>query len=290
MWFTLACRRNLSYSWAAFGPIQAAAAGAGWGAKGTAAAKSGILAAWLWPILGILAGFAAQWVMLGGGPGGRERRSRRIGIIAAWIVVLVFSIGGQQVVRSLGQRWAWNDRTFFSAMAWFFWFYAMVIATWAAAMYRRTQAICQKSAAEGEIPDPASAPMKPGTRLWAVLGTNLMLFSSVISLAWWAHDRLTTGTTVGVMLALSAWQFFFFRSRTGTAAGLSYIAQLASSCGVMLVIFSLRIDAWAASWYGIGVAEVHEQLPTRMVPLLTLALAAWVAVLLGLTRPKPGIH
>jgi hypothetical protein len=267
-----------------------ATVGASLGAKGTAAAKSGLLAAWLWPLLGIFAGFAAQWVMLGGGPSGRERRARRIGIIAAWIVVLVFSFGGQQVVRLLGHRWGWNDRTFFSAMAWFFWFYAMVITTWSIAMYRRTQAICQKSAAAGEIPCPATAPMKPGTRMLAVLGTNFMLLSWIIPLAWWAHDRMTAGMTVGVILALSVWHFFFFRSKMGTAAGLTYIAQLASSCAVMLAILNLRFDAWAASWYGVGIGEIHELLPTRMVPLLTLVLVLWAGLLLALTRPRSGVR
>lgn len=267
-----------------------ATAGVGLGAKGTAAAKSGLLAAWLWPLLGILAGFAAQWVILGGGPSGRERRTRRIGIIAAWIVVLAFSIGGQQIVRSLGRRWAWNDRTLFSAMAWFFWFYAMVITTWTIAMYRRIQALCQQSAAPGGIPCPAAAPMKPGIRMLAVLGTNLMLFSWIIALAWGAYDRTTAGLTVGVMLALSIWHFFLPRGRTGAAAGLAYIAQLASSCAVMLAIFSLRFAAWAAIWYGVDVAGIHSLLPTRMVPLLTLVLAIWAGVLLALTRPRSGVR
>jgi RNA polymerase sigma factor (sigma-70 family) len=268
----------------------ATAAGAGLGAKGAAAAKSGLLAAWLWPFLGIFAGFAAQWAMLGGGPRGRERRSRRIGIIAAWIIVLAFSIGGQQVVRVLGQRWGWNDRTFFSAMAWFWWFYAMVITTWAIAMYRRTQAMGQKSAAAGETPCPATAPMKPGTRMLAMLGTNFMLLSWIIALAWGAHDRMTAGLTVGVILALSVWHFFLSRGKTGTAAGLTYIAQLASSCVVMLAIFNLRFDAWAACWYGVDTAEIHGLLPMRMIPLLTLALASWAGVLLVLTRPRSGVR
>lgn len=267
-----------------------ATVGAGLGAKGTAAAKSGLLAAWLWPLLGIVAGFAAQWVMLGGGPSGRERRNRRIGIIAAWIIVLIFSFGGQQVVRLLGQRWGWNDRTFFSAMAWFFWFYAMVITTWAIAMYRRTQAMWQKSAAAGEIPCPAPTPMKAGTRLLAVLGTNFMLLLWIILLAWWAHDRTTAGLTVGVMLALSVWHFFHSRGRTGAAVGLAYIEQLASSCAAMLAIFNLRFDAWAASWYGVDLAGIHSLLPTRMVPLLTLVLAIWAGVLLALTRPRSGVR
>jgi hypothetical protein len=132
--------------------------------------------------------------------------------------------------------------------------------------------------------------MKPGIRMLAVLGTNLMLFSWIIALAWGAHDRTTAGLTVGVMLALSIWHFFLPRGRTGAAAGLAYIAQLASSCAVMLAIFSLRFDAWAATWYGVDVAGIHNLLPTRMVPLLTLVLAIWAGVLLALTRPKSSVR
>ena len=267
-----------------------ATAGVSLGAKGSAAAKSGLLAAWLLPLAGIVAGFAAQWVLLGGGSSSRERRTRRFGIIAAWIIVLAFSVGGQLIVRWLGQRWGWNDRTFFSAMAWFWWFYAMAITTWTIAMYRYNQAICRKSAATGEIPCPAAAPMKQGTRMLAMLGTNLMLFSAIIALAWGAHDRMTAGMTVGVMLALSVWHFFLHRGRTGIPAAVTYIAQLASSCAVMLAIFNLRFAVWAACWYGVGTAELRRLLPTQMVPMLTLALAAWAGVLLVLTRPKAGVR
>jgi hypothetical protein len=264
-----------------------AIAGVGLGAKGTAAAKSGLLAAWLWPFLGIFAGFAAQWVMFGGGSGGRERRFKRIGLIVAWVSVLSFSIGGQLAVRWFGQRWGWNDRTFFSAMTWFWWFYAMVITTWTVAVYRYNRAMGQAATAAGERPLPAPAPMKPGTRMLVALGTNLMLFSAVILLAWGTHDRMTAWIIVGIMLALSIWHFFLSRGKTGSAAVVTYIAQLASSCAVMLAIFNLRFDAWAACWYGVGAAELHRLLPTQMVPMLTLALAAWAGVLLVLTRPKP---
>ena len=54
----------------------------------------------------------------------------------------------------------------------------------------------------------------------------------------------------------------------------------------MLAIFVLRFDVWAASWYGVSTADLHRQLPTQMVPLLALALAAWAGVLLALTKPK----
>ena len=267
-----------------------ATAGAGLGAKGTAVAKSGLLAAWLWPLLGIFAGFAAQWAMFSGGPNERARRSNRIGLVVAWVSVLAFSVGGQQIVRSLGQHYSWSDRTFFSAMAWFWLFYAMVITTWIVAVYRYTRALDRTATAAGETSPSSGAPLKPGPRILAMLGTNLMLFSAVISLAWWAHDRTTAGIIVGIMLAMSLWHFFLFRGKTGSAAVAAYIAQLASSCAVMLVIFNLRFDAWAATWYGVDVAGIHSLLPTRMVPLLTLVLVIWVGVLLALTRPKSSVR
>ena len=99
-----------------------------------------------------------------------------------------------------------------------------------------------------------------------------------------------SGIIVGIMLAMSLWHFFLFRGKTGSAAVAAYIAQLASSCAVMLVIFNLRFDAWAATWYGVDVAGIHSLLPTRMVPLLTLVLVIWVGVLLALTRPKSSVR
>ncbi|HZL44750.1 MAG TPA: hypothetical protein VFC28_00860, partial [Opitutaceae bacterium] len=267
-----------------------AAGGASLGAKGAAAAKSGLLAAWLWPFLGIFAGFAAQWAMFSGGPNERARRSNRIGLIVAWISVLAFSIGGQLVVRLLGQHWGWSDRTFFSAMAWFWWFYAMVITTWIIRIYRRTQAVPQPDTKAGQPPLPALSPMKPGTRMLAMMGTNLMLFWCVILLAWWAHDRVAAGIIVGIMLMLSLCHFYFSKGKTGVAAALNYTAQLASTCAVMLAIFNLRFDIWAATWYGVSTAELHRLLPTGMIPLLTLVLVIWAGVLLALTRPKPSVR
>jgi RNA polymerase sigma factor (sigma-70 family) len=263
-----------------------AGAGVSLGAKGTAAAKSGLLAAWFLPAFGILAGFAVQWTMFGSGRSGRVRRNRRIGIIVAWVSVLTFSIGGQLGMRWLGQRWGWNERAFFSAMTWFWWFYATVIATWTVGAYRFAQAIRQPDAAAGNEQTPAAAPMKPVMRMFAALGTNLMLFSGVIALAWGAHDRIAAAVIVGVMLALSVWHFFLLGGKTGKSPELVYIPQLASSCAAMLAIVNLRFDTWAACWYSVSVAELHLLVPLWMVPLLTAVLAVWAGVLLFLTRPR----
>jgi hypothetical protein len=267
-----------------------AGAGVSLGAKGAAAAKSGLLAAWFLPAFGILAGFAVQWTMFGSGRSGRERRNRRIGIIVAWVSVLTFSIGGQLGMRWLGQRWGWNDRTFFSAMTWFWWFYATVIATWTVWAYRFAQAIRQPEAAAGNVQTQTKAPMKPIMRMAAALGTNLMLLSAVIAIAWGAHDRIAAAVIVGVMLALSVWHFFLLGGKTGKSPELLYIPQLASSCAVMLAIFNLRFDTWAACWYSVSVAELHVLVPLWMVPLLTAVLAAWAGVLLFLTRSRSGVY
>jgi len=266
-----------------------ATAGAGFAAKGAAAAKSGLLASWLWPLVGILAGFAAQWTLFSGGPGDPARRSKRLGLVVAWVFVLAFSIGGQITLRSLGGYYGWSDRTFFSAVVWFWWFYAMVIATWTIAVYRHTQALERTAATAGEPPRRSGVPVKPCPLFLAALGTNLMLFSAVLLLAWGAHDRVTAAIIVGVILAMSLWHFTLFTGNTGAAA-LTYIAQLASACTAMLVVFNLRFATWAAVWYGVEIPELHRQLPTWLVPLLTSALAVWAGVLLVLTRPKSSVR
>jgi len=108
----------------------------------------------------------------------------------------------------------------------------------------------------------------------------------VIFLAWHAHDRLATAMTVGLMAALGVWNFFNLRGLTGLAVTRAYIGQLASCCAVMLAIFNLRFDVWAASWYGVSVAEIPRLFPAWMVPLLTLVLVVWSGISMALTKPK----
>jgi hypothetical protein len=194
-------------------------------------------------------------------------------------------------VRYLGQRWAWNDRMFFSAMAWFWWFFATVFTTWTIASYRLTQARRQLDTMPAGTPLlKAPAPMKPGPRMLAMLGTNLMVFSCVISLAWWARDRVAAGIIVGVMLMLSLCHYYFSKGKTGGAAAMNYTVQLASTCAVMLAIFNLRFATWAATWYGVSPTEIQSLVPTWMVPALTSVLFLWAGILLVLTRPKSGIR
>ena len=129
-----------------------------------------------------------------------------------------------------GGHLGWDDRRFFSTMAWFWWFYAMVITTWIVAVYRWNQRLRQPDKAAAETPCAPAAPMKPGMRVLTVIGTNLMLFWCIILLAWRANDRITAGISVGIMLALSGWHLVLSRRTAGMASLATYIVQLASGC------------------------------------------------------------
>src|ERR1017187_8240478 len=267
-------------------PLAAGPAAAGMGAKGSAAAKSGFLAVWVAPFIGILAGFAAQWMMIRAGTTGRERRAKTIELIIAWIFVVGFSVGGEQAMELLGHHFRWNDRTYFEAMAGFWWFFWMVVATWISIVFWRSQAGPQSGEASGEVLRPAVAPLPPGTRALVVAGTHLMLFWCPMFLAWRAQDRMTTGIIAGIMLTMGIWHFFHSRGKTGTAGARAYIGQIGLCAVVILAIFNLRFDVWLASGYGVSVAEIHRMFPMWIVPLLTLVLAIWTAAFLALTKPK----
>jgi hypothetical protein len=264
----------------------AASASIGLGAKGKAAAMSGLLSAWIVPLLGIAAGFASQWVLFQGGTDERGRRANRSPLIVAWVLVLSFCFGGQQIMRGLGKHFEWNDRTFFCAMSGFWLFYAMVIATWIIFVYRRVQAAPQQVLETGQGRARAASPMNPFTRMLVMIGTNLMVFTSVILLSWSSGDRITAGVVVAIMLSLSACHFLNFRGKTGSASVVTYIEQIASSCCVVLLIINLRFDVWAAARYGVTVAAIHRMLPIELVPLLTLVLVIWAAATLFLTRRR----
>ncbi len=242
----------------------AVAAGAGAGVKGTAAAKAGFLAAFATPFLGIFAGFAAQWMMVRGTTA-NERRTRKIELIVAWISVLVFAIGGQFGVRSLAAHYRWNDRLCFAAVAGFWWFYAMVMATWIIVVFRHVQAIVKLHRGAGAVGQKPPAPVPQGKRLAAIAGTHLMLFWAVIFMAWKAHDQLAAAIIAGIMVILAIWSFFDVRDQEGLAMGPAHIRQLAWCSAVMLAIFNLRFDVWVAAWYGIGVSEVSHAFPTGWI-------------------------
>jgi RNA polymerase sigma factor (sigma-70 family) len=256
----------------------AVTAGAGVAGKSAAAVKSSLLMACLLPFIGIFTGFGAQWLMFQGS----TARAARFRLVVTWIVVLTFAIGGQALVQFLGHHFAWSDPVFFAAMAGFWWFYAMTMATWIGPMYWHSRA----QAAAGAMAHPELKPMTTPTYAAVVTGTHIMMFWGVINLAWQEQDRLGALIIAGLMTALGVWNFFKFRGLTGKAMGPAYIFQLASCCAVMLAAFNLRFDTWIAHGYGISVAELHQRMPVWLIPVLTLVLVLWTVLMLVMTKPK----
>jgi hypothetical protein len=265
----------------------AATAGVGMGAKGTAAAKSGVLATWLAPFLGFFAGFAAQWMVIRATTPKHERRAKLLILTVIMICVLGSAVLGETSVRSLGRHFAWSDRTRFASVAGFWGFYTIVLATWIISIFRREMAMRLRSEEAVETPRQAVSPLTPCQSAFVVAGTHLMMFSWLISLTWRNHDRTMAVVIAGAMLVLGVWNFFQLRGKTGVAAARAAYGHMTLCCAAVAAVINLRLDVWAAAWYGVSVAEVHSLLPFWIVPLLTLALAAWIGAVLALTRAKP---
>ena len=115
------------------------------------------------------------------------------------------------------------------------------------------------------------------------------MFSWIIRLTWNAHDPLATGIAAGTMLVLAVWCFFQLRGKSAATVGLALGAHLNLFGLMILAILNLRADVWVAKAYGVTVAEAHKLQPIWIIPVLTLALIAWTAVIITLTKPKDGV-
>jgi RNA polymerase sigma factor (sigma-70 family) len=266
----------------------AVATGAGLGTKGTAAAKSGFLAAWLLPLsplLGIAAGVGAQCLIIRSTTTDRKARLKKIAqVIAFWVIYLGLAMCGVSTMQALGRHFDWSDRVRFVTRLGFWWVFIMVTTTW---MFRRAVIIRQSREAAGEIPPPVMMPMKPGTLALVVAGGHLMMFTWLIRLAWIHDDHMAAGIATGMMLVLGLCSFFKVRGGTGAAVEQTLGWHLSLDGLIILAILNLRADVWAASAYGVSVAEAQHLLPLWIVPLLTLALLAWwAALVITLTKPK----
>ena len=264
----------------------AAAAGVGAAAKGTAAAKSGFLGAWLAPLIGIVGGITAHWLVARAAPSAREYRFKKFAFTGFWIFVLAWCVAGQLGLRALSQHWEWSDRTFFVVMAGFWWLYAVIVATVCIVMYQRILSLRQQGEAAAESPRPAVSPLSPAARVVLVVGLYLACFWWLIDLAWEAHDPMWAGIITGLMVLLGAWNYFQRRARNGAAIIRATAGQLALVWGVILLILNLRLDVWEASLRGLDLATMHRLLPAWVIPLLTLTLVLWFGILLAVTKPK----
>lgn len=270
----------------------AATAGVGAGAKGTAVAKSGFLAAWLLPlapILGIAAGVGAQCLIARSTTTDRKDRLTQIAVIIAfWVVYLGLAAGGEFAMGALGRHFEWSDRVRFVTEIGFWWFFILVTITFLNVAVQWATAKRQERIAAGEIPPPPTTPLKPGTLALVVAGTYLM-FSWILRLTWIAHDPLATGIAAGTMLGLALWCFVQLRGKSAATVGPALGGHVNLFGLMILAILNLRADVWVAKAYGVTVAEAHKLQPLWIIPVLTLALIAWTAVVITLTKPKDGV-
>jgi len=254
---------------------QAASVGITVAGKGAAMAKGGALAvllATLAPILGIVLGVISQWFLIRATvPAGRVRRARTIELIAIWTCVIGVSWGGEAAMRTAGQHYAWSDRALFYALCAFWWLYIVGLVTWFMALFSRERAKRAQREAAGEV-----VRIAPGLRAGMAAGLHLAMFLWVITLAWHARDLTGVALTTVIMVALAVWNYFKLRGLAGmTAAAVN--GEHYGLCGVAIVaILNFRMDVWMSGRYHVSVAEIHRMFPLWLVPVLSVALFAWI--------------
>ena len=270
---------------AALPAASAAAVGVGAAGKGTAMAKTGLLGIWLAPLIGILGGIFAHWLIVRAAPTAAERRIKKLAFVSLWGFVLAWCWPLQLAVRALGKHFQWEDTTFYAVMAAYWWFYAAICVALTVVMFRRFLAIRRHSEESGEISRSAMKPMNPGTRAVVAAGVNLAFFSWLIYVAWRANDPVWAAIITVTMVVLGGWYFFHTGGRTGTEAMRVVARQLALIWAVILVILNCRLEAWLVSLRGTGPLPM----PRWVIPVLTLALMLWFGMLMAVTKPKRSV-
>ena len=264
----------------------AATAGVGAGTKGAAAAKSGLLAAWLIPLapfLGIAAGVGAHWLVVRDSTADRSRRAKSMAwVIGFWVVYLGLAILGENFIHILARHFDWNAPRRFVVEVSFWWLLLAATIAILMTVIQRMQTRYKMRVAAGEIV-PSRLPMRSGTVAAVVVG-GFLIYSWFIRFEW--HDRtgVLITTTAMILMALAA----FFQCRGKPALEVSRIlGEHLNRVGILvLLVINLRTDVWVASAYGVKVSEAPELLPTWIVPVLTLALILWGVSLAYLTKPR----
>jgi len=264
----------------------AATAGAGLGAKGTVAAKSGILLAFLAPFTSIFAGMTTHWLIVRATTDPRERRHQKIGFVAFWAFIVGWCVPAQSAMKSLSQHLGWSDHTFYAVMAGFWWFYAAVAVACAILGLRQRLAIYRQNEQTTGTPRASMPSMNTGTRVTMLASMYLAFSSWLVYLAWNEHDRVSAASIIGITLALGLWHFFDVRGKTGLAAVQVGIGHSVLCWAMVLGTLNLRWDAWLASRRECSLAEIHELLPEWVVPMLTLALLLWAGLVVAITKPR----
>jgi RNA polymerase sigma factor (sigma-70 family) len=271
----------------------AATVGVSAGAKGTAAAKTGFLSAWLLPLvpfLGIVAGAGAQCLLARSTTTDRrDRFTQTVFIIAFWVVYLGLAMVSELTLHAFGRHFGWNDRVWFVVGITYWWFFILATITFLNVFVQRATAKRQALIAAGKLPPPVTTPMAPGALRRAVAGSYLM-FSWIGWLTWRAHDSLATGVAAGTMLLMALWSYSRLRGKSAAELGPTLGRHQSLFGLVILAILNLRADVWVARAHGVTVPEAHQLLPLWLIPVLTLVLIAWTALVITLTQPEEPVR
>ena len=274
-----------AFSGAVLAALPMAAASTAASTAGAAAAKSGAFA-WLAPVLGILGGMFAHWLVVQGSPTEAERRAKKISFASLWVFILAWCVGGQIGLRTLSKHFQWTDQTCFTVATGFWFIYAVVGVTMTIGMLRWFLALRRESERRGETSPATAVPFTPQKNFAVTFGTNFAFFSWLAYIPWQLHDRVSVGIIMGVMVVLTTWNFFAMQGKTGVAAMRLVSRHLAIAWAAVLLIVNLGLPSWIAVAGGTTLAEVHRLLPIWVIPVLTLALLLWAGVVILLTRPS----
>jgi RNA polymerase sigma factor (sigma-70 family) len=244
------------------GPASVVAVGAG-----AAGAKPGIMA-FLSPLIGVFSGAFAHYLIARFAPTPRERWLKTKFFSMLWAFVIGWCVVGQLTMRALSHRYQWSRHTDFLMMAAFWWFYAAVIATGTIVAFRRF--LAARREAQQAVPVPVMPPM--GRRIAVIIGVYPGYFYWLIYTAWHARDRMGAAVLTLAMIALGAKHFVMMRGKTGEEILRLVIVQLLLAGAVTLIMLNWRLDIWFA---GVSMETVH---------VLTLALIAWIGLMLAITR------
>ena len=135
---------------------------------------------------------------------------------------------------------------------------------------RHFRAARQRREEAGDTSRLAAILAKPATLAVMVAGAHLMLFWAVIRWAWNAGDLMGAGIITGMMVTLGILAFLRMRNQTVQVASRVVNSHLGVCAMALLATINLRFDVWAASSFGVSVAEIHQRLPTWIIPVLTL--------------------
>jgi hypothetical protein len=127
-------------------------------------------------------------------------------------------------------------------------------------------------AARREAPQFESVTPPLGRRLAVIVGVYLGYFYWVIYTAWRAGDRTGALILTAAMLALAAAHFVTMGGKNGERTLRVVVIHLTLATAVVLAVLNWRLGLWLA---GISMGLVH---------LLTLALIAWIGLMVAITR------